>query len=109
MKIYLCIYIYIYISLTAKESKSYHKQKVCCIYKKWFSTDYYNKKYHKVRNRCHYTGKYRGAAYDICNLRYKTPKIIPIVFNNGSTYDCHFTVNELASKQRKVYNFLSGN
>ena len=30
-----------------------------------------NKKYHKVRDHCHYTGKFRGAAYNICNLRYK--------------------------------------
>ena len=43
------------------------------------------KKYHKVRNNCHYTGKYRGAAHNICNLRYKTPKDIPVVFHNGST------------------------
>ena len=27
--------------------------------------------YHKIRDHCHYTGKYWGAAYDICNLRYK--------------------------------------
>ena len=33
----------------------------------------------------HYTGKYRGAAHDICNLRYKIPKEIPVVFHNGST------------------------
>ena len=25
----------------------------------------------KVRNHCHETGKYRGAACKICNLRYK--------------------------------------
>ena len=30
---------------------------------------------------CHYTGKYRCAAH-ICNLRYKTPKEIPVVFHN---------------------------
>ena len=28
-----------------------------------------DKKYQKVRDHCHYTGKYRGAAHDICNLR----------------------------------------
>ena len=28
----------------------------------------YNKKYHKVRDHCHYTGKYSGAAHDIYNL-----------------------------------------
>ena len=27
--------------------------------------------YHKIRDHCHYTGKYRGAAHDICSLRYK--------------------------------------
>ena len=32
------------------------------------------KKYHKVKNQCHYSGKYRGAAHNINNLRYKTPK-----------------------------------
>ena len=32
------------------------------------------KKHQKVRDYCHYTGKYRGAAHDICNLRYKKPK-----------------------------------
>ena len=41
---------------------------------KKFSTDKDNKKYFKVKDHCHYTGKYRGAAYDICNLRYKIPK-----------------------------------
>ena len=32
------------------------------------------KKYHKVRDHCHFIGKYRGASHNICNLRYKTPK-----------------------------------
>ena len=43
-------------------------------------------KNHKVRDHCHYTGKYRGTAHNICNLRYKVPKEIPVVFHNGSTY-----------------------
>ena len=53
---------------------------------KRFSTDDDNKKYHKLRNHCHYTGKYRGAVHSICNLRYETTKEIPVVFYNGSTY-----------------------
>ena len=36
------------------------------------------------RDHCHYTGKFRGAAHSECNLRYKVPKEIPIVFHNGS-------------------------
>ena len=39
-----------------------------------FNTDDDDKNYHKVRDHCHYTGKYRGAAHDIFNLRYKTLK-----------------------------------
>ena len=61
-------------TLTNKEKKLHRNQKVCYISKKRFSTDDDNKKYYKVRDHCHYTGKYRRAAYDICNLRYKTPK-----------------------------------
>ena len=63
--------------------------------KKKFSTDDNDKKYHKVKYHCYYTGKYRDAAHDICNLRYKIPKEIPVVFHNGSTCDYHFIIQEL--------------
>ena len=33
-----------------------------------------NRSYHKIRDRYHYTGKYRGAAHDTFNITYKTPK-----------------------------------
>ena len=39
-----------------------------------------DKKYCKVRDHCHYTGEYRGAAHSICNLKYSVPKKIPLVF-----------------------------
>ena len=74
------------------------KAKVCYICKKEFSTDDNNKEYHKVRNHCHYTGSFRGAAHSICNLRYKIPKEIPIVTHNRSTHDCHFIIKELAKE-----------
>ena len=40
----------------------------------------------KVRDHCHYTGKYRSAAHSICNSKYSVPKRIPIVFYDGSNY-----------------------
>ena len=90
------------IPLTDKENKSYEKQKVCYICKKEFSTDENDKNafklYHKVRDHCHYTRKFREAAHSICNLRYKTPKRIPILFYDGSIYDYHFITNELAKE-----------
>ena len=33
-----------------------------------------DKKYSKVRDHCHYTGEYRGAANTICNLKYSVPR-----------------------------------
>ena len=91
------------IPLTNEENRSYNKQKVCHICKKKFDTDDDDdddddKEYRKVRDHCHYTGKYRGAARSICNLRYKTPKEISVVFHNSSAYDYQFIIKELAKE-----------
>ena len=83
-------------SLTKKEEKHHNNQKVCYIYKKEFNKD--DKKHYKVKDHCLYTGKYRGAAHNIRNLRYRIPKEIPIVFHNGSAYDYHFIIKELVKE-----------
>ena len=75
--------------LTKEEKDNYNQENTCYICKKDFNND-------KVRDHCHFTGKYRGAAHNTCNLRYKIPKNIPVIFHNGSTYDYHFTIKELA-------------
>ena len=54
------------------------------------------KLYHKIRDHCHYTGKFEGPAQSIFNLRSKTPKEIPVVFHNG--YDYHFIIKQLAKE-----------
>ena len=81
------------IPLTTEEKIHYNEQEICYICKKEF--DKSDKKHYKVRDHCHYTGKYRGAAHNICNLRYKIPKEIPVVLQSGSTYDYHFIIKEL--------------
>ena len=65
--------------------------------------------YQKVRDHCHYTGKFRGAAHSICNLRYKITKKIPIVFHNGSTYDYHFIIKQLAEDFKGQFECLGEN
>ena len=69
---------------------------------KIFSTDKNDKNvlnlYHKVRDHCHYTRKFRRAAHSICSLRYKTPKEILIIFYNGSTNVSHFKITQLAKE-----------
>ena len=85
--------------LTDDENRYYEEQKECYICRKAFC---YNKKqkkrfklYKKVRDHCHFTGKFRGAAHSICNLNYKVPQEIPVKIHNGSKYDSHFIINEL--------------
>ena len=84
------------IPLTTEEKIHYNEQEICYTCKKEF--DKSDKKHYKVRDHCHYTGKYRGAAHNTCNLRYKIPKEIPVVFHNGSTYDYHFIIKELVKE-----------
>ena len=40
------------------------------------------KKYRKVRDHCHYTGKYRGVAHSTCNLKFSIPKEITLTSHN---------------------------
>ena len=84
------------IPLTTAEKIYHSKQKICYICKEEFNNN--EKKNYKVRGHCHYTGKYRGAAHNACNLRHKVPKEIPIVFYNGSIYDYHFIIKELVKE-----------
>ena len=67
------------------------------------------KKYCKVRDQCHYAGKYRGAVHSICNLNYSVSKKISIVFHNGSNYDYHFIIKELAEQFKKQFTCLGEN
>ena len=104
------------IPLTKEEKIYYNDQKVCYICKKEFDTiDTTNssslerKKHHKVRDNCPYTGKYRGAAHNICNLRYKVPKETPLVFHNGSTYDYYFIIKELVKEFEGNFDCLGEN
>ena len=86
------------VPLTTKEEIYHNSQKKCYICKKEFNNNNNDKKRKKVRDLCHYTGKYRGATHNICNVRYKVPKEIPVVFHNDSTYDYHFIIKDLVKE-----------
>ena len=61
--------------LTKEQQKSYENAHIYYICKQKFENKYLkDKKYSKVRDHCHYTGKYKGAAHSICNLKYSVPK-----------------------------------
>ena len=75
--------------------KNHENQQLCHICDEEFYTDS-SKKMRKVRDHCHYTGKYGGAADSKCNLNYKIVKELPILFHNESVYDNHFIIKYLA-------------
>ena len=66
--------------LRNKQQESYENAKLCYICKKKKKKNELKiniwkiKKYHKVRDHCHFTGKYRSVAYSICNLKYSVFK-----------------------------------
>ena len=85
------------IQLNKEEKRFYKKEKLCHICQKEFCYDKNdenctNRK--KVKDHCHYTRKFRGAAHSKCNLSYNVPKEIPVKIHNAS-YGTHFIINQL--------------
>ena len=86
------------LDLTDEETKKFEKATTCHICKDPFTDkDEEEKgKRHKVRDHCHYTGVFRGAAHNICNLLYRDTKQIPVFFHNLSGYDGHIIFDNLS-------------
>ena len=55
----------------------------------------------RVRDHCHYTGCYRGAAHNSCNLKYRKPESVPVFFHNLTGYDSHLFIKKLGSSNKK--------
>ena len=79
--------------LTASQLKEYKRATKCHICFTPFSEKIGKR---KVRDHCHYSGLYRGAAHSSCNLQYKIPNYIPVVFHNLTGYDAHLFIRDLA-------------
>ena len=77
--------------LTKSQLKEYKRATKCHICFKPFSEEK-----SKVRDHCHYSGLYRGAAHSSCNLKYKIPNYIPVIFHNLTGYVAHLFIRELA-------------
>ena len=82
--------------LTNEQWKRYKRASKCHICYKPFAGD------KKVSDHCHYTGKYRGPALAFCNLRYRSPSYIPVIFYKISGYDAHLFIRELGKKTNDI-------
>ena len=80
---------------TEEDKKRFNKEKECWICRELLKDD-------KVRDHCHYTGRYRGAAHNKCNLKYRKPKFIPVVFHNLTGYDSHLFIKKLGSPNENI-------
>ena len=81
--------------ITKEEEGDFQKATVCHICENLLRDD-------KVRDHCHLTGKYRGAAHNHCNLNYKLPKFYPVIFHNLSGYDTHMFIKDLAETEGEI-------
>ena len=73
-----------------KEKERYNEETSCWICKKELG-----KNEEKVKDHCHYTGRYRGAAHNECNLKYRKPDFTPVIFHNLSGYDSHLFIKNI--------------
>ena len=53
------------------------------------------KKGWKVRDHDHFSGEFRGAAHNGCNLAYRKVRKIPVFFHNLANYDGHIIFQNL--------------
>ena len=83
--------------LTKPQLKAYNRVTKCHICFKPFREGN-----QKVRDHCHYSGKYRRAAHSLCNPQYKIPTYIPVVFHNLAGYDANMFIKELAKHGSKM-------
>ena len=74
--------------LTAKDKFGFEKATKCWICEKDLSASGIEGDL-KVRDRCDYSGKFRGAVDNECNSLFGKPKSVPVIFHNISGYDAH--------------------
>ena len=53
----------------------------------------------RVHDYRHLSGKLRDAAHEVCNLKYKVPKLFPVVFHNLSGCDSHLFIKALGNSE----------
>jgi hypothetical protein len=84
--------------LSLEETIKFDSSNTCHICKKDFDKNADNDaKNYKVRDHCHVTGKFRGAAHNNCNLACRTCKKFPVFIHNLKGYDSHLLFQDIES------------
>jgi hypothetical protein len=59
----------------------------------------------RVRDHCHITGRYRGAAHNACNLKLRLSAqttVVPVVFHNLRGYDSHLLMQAISRVEGRI-------
>ena len=100
------------IPLTDDEKIKQEESKRCYLCDRSFNTNKESKyymNYKEVRDHCHYTGKYRGAAHSLSNRRHQEQRDMPLIIHNGSNYDFHLLIKDLAKEFKSDINCIGEN
>ena len=88
--------------MTKEDRMTYKKATICHICERGIPKEGDDPRFKKVRDHCHLTGKFRGAAHSMCNLKYRLPKFFPVIFHNLSGYDSHLFIKNLGKSEGKI-------
>ena len=81
--------------MSEKEEENFQSSNMCWICEKLIEDE-------KVRDHCHVTGKFRGAAHWSCNINLQLTKKVPVIFHNLRGYDSHLIFDELNKFDVKI-------
>ena len=73
------------------EKEAFAKTNIC-----WFCRK--KIEYKKVADHCHLTGRFRGAAHEVCNLKAKVPEFTPVFMHNLDGYDSHLFIKNMGNE-----------
>ena len=83
--------------IISEEEQHLFQQSNCWICKKFIDNDE-----EKVKDHCHVTAKFRGAAHWNCNINFQLTKKAPLIFDNLRGYNSHLIFNELDKFDVKI-------
>ena len=83
--------------MSEKEEERFQSSNICWICKKLIDGDN-----EKVRDYCHVTGKFRGAAHWSCTINLQLTEKVRVIFHNLRGYESHLIFCELNKFDVKI-------
>ena len=83
--------------MPAEEEERFQLSNIC-----WICNKFFDVSNNKVRDHCHITRKYRGAAHWCCNVNFRITKKVPVILHNLKGNDSHLIFKELSKFNVKI-------